>query len=164
MVDLQTGFATGVGGSVSGIATIFGGSGTPAASGVFNLLIGNGGNTLYGGLGRRNILVAGASASTLNGGDGEDLLIGGSTGYDTEASVTTWLQIAAYWAGSDDYATRIANLMSGISVPLLDASVVTGNGGNNTLTGNGALALLYTDGLDTLSGFDPGSQQIVITP
>src|SRR5207245_10865463 len=78
LVDLQTGLATGVGGSVSGIATVFGGSGTPATSDVFNLLIGTGGNTLNGGLGRRNILVAGAGASTLHGGDGEDLLIGGS--------------------------------------------------------------------------------------
>jgi hypothetical protein len=164
IVDLQTGFATGVSGSVSGITTIFGGSGTPAASGVFNLLVGNGGNTLTGGFGRRNILVAGASASTLNGGNGEDLLIGGNTAYDTEAGLNTWQQIAAYWAGSDDYATRVANLLSSSGVPLLDASVVIGNGGNNTLTGNGALALLYTDGLDALSGFDPGSQQVTITP
>ena len=154
-MDLQTGSATGVGGSVSGIATVDGGSAGPASSGVYNLLIGAGGDTLTGGTGRRNILVAGASASTLNAGDGEDLLIAGSTAYDTEAGLTTWQQIAAYWAGSDDYATRVANLLSGNGVPLLDATMVTGNGGGNTLTGNGALALLYTDGLDTITGFDP---------
>jgi hypothetical protein len=34
--------------------------------GDYNLLIGNGGNTLTAGFGRRNILVAGGSASTLS--------------------------------------------------------------------------------------------------
>src|SRR5262249_18458035 len=48
IVDLQTGFAAGVGGSISGIATVVGGSGTPSAAGIFNLLIGKGGNTLTG--------------------------------------------------------------------------------------------------------------------
>jgi hypothetical protein len=164
LVDLQTGFASGVGGSVSGIATVDGGSASPASNGVYNLLIGAGGDTLTGGLGRRNILVAGASASTLNAGDGEDLLIGGSTTYDQEAGLSSWQLIAAYWAGSDDYATRLANLTSGSGVPLVDASVVTGNGGGNTLTGNGALALFYTDGLDNITGFDPNSQQVPIAP
>jgi hypothetical protein len=117
IVNLQTGLATGVGGSVSGIGTIFGGSGTTSAGDVFNLLIGNGGNVLNGGLGRRNILVAGGNASTLRGGDGEDLLIGGSTAYDSEAGLSSWQQIAAYWAGGDDYATRVANLLSGSAAP-----------------------------------------------
>jgi hypothetical protein len=91
IVDLQTGFATGVGGSVSGIQTVIGGSGAPVDSTVYNLLIGNGGDTLTGGTGRRNLLVAGGAApSTLNAGDGEDLLIGGTTVYDTEAGLGSW--------------------------------------------------------------------------
>ena len=164
VVDLPIGSATGVGGLVSGIATVRGGSGTPAASGVYNLLIGTGGNILSGGLGRRNLLVAGGSASTLQGGDGEDLLVAGSTAYDSEAGLSHWLALAAYWAGSDDYATRVAHLVSGTGVPLLDATMVTGNGGNNTVSGTGALALLYSDALDTLTGFDPNSQLILIGP
>ena len=174
LVDLQTGFANGVGGSVADITTVNGGSATPAADGVYNLLIGAGGDTLNGGFGRRNILVAGPKASTLNAGDGEDLLLAGSTAYDTEAGLSDWQLIAAYWAGSDDYATRVANLMSGSgvingsSVPLLDPTAGTGtvfgNGGGNTLNGNGALALFYTDGSDTITGFDPNSQQIPIAP
>jgi hypothetical protein len=174
LVDLQTGFAIGVGGSVSAINAIFGGSASPNSNGVYNLMIGAGGDTLTGGLGRRNILVAGASASTLNAGDGEDLLIGGSTTYDQEAGLSSWQLIAAYWAGSDDYATRVDNLMSGsgvlngTSVPLLDPTpgtgTVIGNGGGNTFNGNGALALFFTDGLDTITGFDPGSQQVPVAP
>jgi hypothetical protein len=167
LVDLQTGVATGVGGSVSGITTVLGGNGNGTQA--FNLLIGNGGDTLIGGFGRSNILVAGGSASTLTGGDSNDLLIGGTTVYDTDPALTAWQQIAAYWAGTDgntdDYATRVANLMSGNGVPLLDASTVTGNGGGNTMTGNGALALIYSDGNnDNITGFDPNSIVVPITP
>jgi hypothetical protein len=163
VVDLQTGQATGVAGGVSGILNVLGGTGGLDV-GAFNLLIGNGGGTLTGGIGRRNILVAGSSAATLIAGDQEDLLIGGTTAYDTESGLTTWLQIATYWAGSDDFATRVANLTSGTGVPLLDATKVTGNGGGNTFTGNGALALIFSDGLDTITNFDPNSQTITINP
>ena len=156
--------ATGVGGTVSGITSVNGGSGTPAASGTYNLLIGNGANALLGGTGRRNILVAGGNASALTGGDGEDLLIAGFTSYDTDPALANWRLIAAYWAGSDDYLTRAANLASGTGVPLLDATVVTGNGGGNTLNGSGALALIFTDGMDSLGVFDPSSLQVTIAP
>jgi hypothetical protein len=162
IVDLQTGSATGISGSVSGIATVIGGIGNQSA---YNLLIGNGGDTLIGGFGKRNILVAGPTASTLEGADGQDLLIGGSTAYDTEAGLSTWKQIAHYWASQYDYAARVANLLTGSNgLPLLDASVVMGNGGGNTLIGYGGLALLYTDGMDNIGLFDLNSQQVRITP
>jgi hypothetical protein len=164
VVDLQTGLATGVGGSVSGIVNVVGGSGGPGGPGVYNLLIGAGGNALIGGTGRRNILVAGGTASTLTSGDGEDLLIAGFTSYDTDPALANWRLIAAYWAGSDDYFTRASNLASGTGVPLLDATVVTGNGGGNTLNGSGALALIFTDGMDTLDVFDPNSLEVTIAP
>jgi hypothetical protein len=32
------------------------------------------------------------------------------------------------------------------------------------MTGNGELALLYSDGSDTITGFDPNSQTVPITP
>jgi hypothetical protein len=136
---------------------------------VFNLLIGNGNNCfLVGGQGRRNILVAGGSAVTLLGGDQEDLLIAGSTSYDTEAGLVSWQQIAAYWAGSDDFATRVANLLSGTGVPILGPTMgsgtVFGNGGGSNLLGNGGLALIFSDGLDSISSFAAGSQQVSITP
>jgi hypothetical protein len=162
VADLQTGVATSFS-SIASIQNVTGASGG-GDEGFYNLLIGNGGNTLTGGFGRRNILVAGGSASTLNAGDGEDLLIGGSTMYDIEAGLTSWLQIAAYWAGTDDFFTRVANLTTGNGVPLLDATTVTGNGGGNTMNGNGNLALIYSDGMDNISGFDPNSPIIPITP
>jgi DNA-binding beta-propeller fold protein YncE len=164
VVDLQTGFATGVGGLFSGIVNVIGGSGPPAAGGTYNLLIGNGGNMLTGGTGRRNILVAGGRASILVPGDNEDLLIAGSTSYDSDPALANWRLIAAYWAGSDDFFTRAFNLLSGTGVPLLDATIVTGNGGGNTLLGSGARALIFSDDLDTLGVFAPNSLEVRIAP
>jgi hypothetical protein len=161
IVDLQTGQATATGGEAN-IVNVHGAN--SAGSGLYNLLIGNGGNVLTGGSGRRNLLVAGGSASTLLGGNGEDLLIGGTTTYDTEAGLVSWQAIANYWAGADPYSTRVSNLESGSGVPLLDATIVTGNGGGNTMTGSGGLALIYTDGFDNITCFDPGSMLYPITP
>jgi hypothetical protein len=161
IVNLQNRTATGVGGSITNIQNVTGGNG--GGAGVYNILVGNGGNTLTGGNGRRNLLIAGSSASMLLSGDGEDILIGGTTAYDMDP--VSLMAIMDYWAGtSDDYATRVGTLLAGNSVPLLDATTVTGNGGNNKLNSNGGLALLYTDGHDTITGFNLISQQIMISP
>jgi hypothetical protein len=134
-VDLQTGSATGVGTGVANIQNVTGGSG--GGAGLYNILVGNGGNVLTGGDGRRNLLIAGASASTLIGGNDDDILIGGTTAYDTEAGLVSLQAIMNYWSSTtDDYATRVANLLSGNGVPLLDATMVHDNGGGNALTGN----------------------------
>jgi hypothetical protein len=168
MVDLLTGVATAVGGGVSGILGVFGASGAPGTPGLFNLVIGNGGGYLQGGTGRRNLLVTGGAAGTLVGGDGEDLLIAGSTAYDTDPSLAAWQVIAAYWVSGDPFPTRVANLLSGNGVPILDPTPVTGNvfgnGGGNTLSGIGGVAAIFTDGADTIGGFDPSSQTIPIAP
>jgi hypothetical protein len=161
LVDLSLDTATAFN-SINNIENVTGASG--GGTGFYNVLIGNGGNVLTGGFGRRSILVAGGSPSTLNAGDNEDLLIGGTTIYDTEASLASWQAIGSYWAGTDDYFTRMSNLMNGNGVPLLDATTVTGNGGGNTINGDGALALIYSDGFDTINGFDPNSQTVPINP
>jgi hypothetical protein len=143
LVDLRTGSATGVGGRVYYIGTVFGGS-TGGGAGVYNILVGNGGNLLTGGDGRRNLLIAGASASTLNGGNDDDILIGGWTSY----GLASLQAIMDYWSSTtDNYATRVANLLSGNGVPLLDWTMVFDNGGGNTLMGNhggaGEMNLFY---------------------
>ena len=79
--------------------------------------------------------------------------------------VASLLAVMNYWSTTtDDYLTRMSNLLAGNGVPLLDATTVLGNGGNNVLGGNGALGLLYTDGLDNVADFDLNSQQITIGP
>src|SRR5262249_56834415 len=117
IVDLPLGTATGVGGMVSKIQNVVGGSGG-GASGAFNILVGAGGNVLTGGDGRRNLLIAGASASTLQGGDDEDILIGGTTAYDTDLGAL--MAVMAEWTRTDEgYLTRLYNLLTGTEVPLL---------------------------------------------
>jgi hypothetical protein len=153
LVDLQTGSATGVGAGIVNIQNVTGGSG--GGAGVYNILVGNGGNVLTGGDGRRNLLIAGASASTLLGGNDDDILIGGTTAYDQEADLHSLIAIMNYWSTTaDDYATRVATLLSGSSnVPLLDPSMVTSNGGGNTMLGNhgGAAEMNLFYGLDPSS-------------
>jgi hypothetical protein len=159
IVNLQTASATGVGGSIlnNSIRNVTGGNGGPAGS--YNILVGNGGNVLTGGNGRRNLLIAGAASSTLLGGDGEDILIGGTTAYDTDAA--SLQAIMDYWAGTDDYGTRVANLTSGTGVPLLDATMVTGNGGGNTLNGGPGLDLFYGDLALNTYDWDPATETFV---
>ena len=155
IVDLQTGSAAGVGSGIvnNSIQNVTGGSG--GGAGIYNILVGNGGNVLTGGDGRRNLLISGATASTLYGGNDDDILIAGTTAYDAEVGLISLQAIMDYWSNTaDDYATRVANLLSGNGVPLLDASMVTGNGPGNTLLGNhggaGELNLFF--------GSDPASQ------
>jgi hypothetical protein len=135
IVNLPLKAATGVGAGIANIQNVTGGGGPG-----YNILVGNGGNVLRGGNGR-NLLIAGAGASTLLGGTDQSILIGGSTSYDMMPDQL--VAIMDYWAGTDDYDTRLFNLTHGIGVPLLDASTVTGNGGGNTLTGGPGRNLFY---------------------
>jgi hypothetical protein len=158
IVDLQTASATDVGGRIAHIRNVTGGM--SGGTGIYNILVGNGGNTLTGGGGRRNLLIAGLSASTLTGGDDDDILIGGSTLYDMD--VMSLMAIMDYWSGtSDDYATRVGNLLSGNGVPLLDATTVTSRGGGNTLIGGPGLNLYFGNGTD-ITDFDPSSGAIFV--
>jgi hypothetical protein len=141
-VNLRFGEATGTG-SITGIQQVFGGNGGPVGS--YNLLVGNGGNTLVGGNGRRNILIAGSSASILHGGDGDDLLVGGRTTYDNNP--TALAAVVAEWTRTDKtYAERVANLLSGGGLNgsyLLNSSSVFSNWGWNTLLGKTGLDLFF---------------------
>jgi Ca2+-binding RTX toxin-like protein len=154
IVNLPLNVATGVGDGIQNIQNITGGSGPG-----YNVLVGNGGNVLRGGNGR-NLLIGGARASTILGGTGESILIGGSTRYDM---IPDQLEaIMDYWAGTDDYDTRVFNLTHGIGVPLLDPSTVTGNGGGNTLTGGPGRNLFYGNlALDNYD-WDPLTETFVV--
>jgi Ca2+-binding RTX toxin-like protein len=74
----------------------------------------------------------------LNGGDGEDILIGGTTAYDHDLSSLD--AIMAEWTRTDiDYNTRSADLLNG----LLATGKVKSNGQANTLQGQAALDLYF---------------------
>jgi hypothetical protein len=158
IVDLQTATATGVGGGLINILNVTGGTG--GGAGVYNILVGNGGNTLIGGNGRCNLLIAGPAASTLIGGDDDDILIGGTTAYDQD--VAALMAIMDYWSNTaDDYGTQVSNLMGNKGVPLLDPTTVTSNGGGNTLLGGPGLNLYYGNSLDT-TDYDPSSGEVFV--
>jgi hypothetical protein len=161
LVNLQTSVATGVGSGIANIQNVTGGSG--GGPSIYNILIGNGGNVLTGGSGRRNLLIAGVSASTLLGGDEDDILIAGTTIYDTEAGNVSLVALMTYWSSTtDDYATRVANVMTSNAVPLLDATTVAGNGGGNTMLGNGGFNLWYGNlTLDSYPDYDPTTEVFI---
>jgi hypothetical protein len=72
------------------------------------------------------------------------------------------MAIMNYWSGtSDDYATRVGNLLAGNGVPLLDATTVTSNGGGNSLTGLAGLNLYYGNPADS-TDFDPSSGAVFV--
>lgn len=109
--------------------TIDGGAGN-------DILVGNGGNVLKGGLGR-DLLIAGALASILEGGADEDILVGGRLNDISPANLAA---IMAEWTSAGGYDARVANLRAG----LLADDKVTGNGGGNSLTGGSdALDLFF---------------------
>jgi hypothetical protein len=145
IVDLQTGQATGVfgfgAGGVANIQNVFGGVGGPAcgAGAPYNILVGNGGNLLVGGNGRRNLLIAGPTPSTLVGGDDDDILIGGTTAWDTNIPALNAIMLEWTQCVPDDYATRADHLMNGggLNGPfVLNAATVSNNGGGNVLLGH----------------------------
>ena len=165
VVNLPLGTASGLTGGIARIQNVIGGTGN-------DILVGNGGNVLTGGAGR-DLLIAGAScwresnsgciagalASSLNGGDDEDILIGGTTDYDRNAA--SLRAIMAEWTSSNDYAARVANLRNGTNgAPILNATTVRSNGGN-TLNGNAGRDFFFANvDLDTLD-IDPLTEELV---
>ena len=95
-----------------------------------DILVGSGGNYLYGGAGR-DLLIAGSIANALDGGADDDILIGGTL---LDISRTNLNAIRAEWVLTgvgNDYGSRVTRLRSN----LLSDDKVNGNGGGNTLTG-----------------------------
>jgi hypothetical protein len=94
---------------------------------------GNGGNGF-------NLLIAGATATTLTGGSGNDILIGGTTRYDTDQATLT--AILAEWVANHD-------------TPLLDATTVLSNAAANQLTGGAGHDVFFARLAEELLDFDP---------
>jgi Ca2+-binding RTX toxin-like protein len=109
--------------SGSVIENVAGGSGG-------DILIGNALNNTFTGNGGNDVLVGNDGDDTLNGGNGRDILIGGN-GRDTllggsdddiliagrttsDSSVANLTDMLAAWTAAQPYATRIANLRSGV--------------------------------------------------
>lgn len=93
------------------------------------------------------------------GGEGDDILIGGTTGYDT--NMTQLQAISAYWTGPDSFDTRVTNLTTGNGVPALNDDTVFGNGGGNTLTGGEDRNLFFAISSSEISDWEEGMDSFI---
>jgi hypothetical protein len=89
--------------------------------------------------GGHNILIGGGGADTIKG-NGKDILISGTTNYDsnTAANLAPLDAILAEWRSTDPYTTRISKITNGITVGsktyALNATTVQSDGVANTLS------------------------------
>jgi len=129
------------GGTVN--AFLFGGS----ANGSTLSATGSGNDVLIGGSGKdtltdtgtgHNILIGGAGVDTLTG-NGNDILISGTTNYDsnTSANIAALDAVLAEWSSSDSYSLRISKIMSGVGpggADALNSSKCQSDGVANTVS------------------------------
>ena len=119
-----SGFSAGVtnlSASGTGDAILYGGSGgggTLTAAGSGNdVLIGEAADTTLTDTGTgRNILIAGGAGGDTLVGNGNDILVSGTTEYDSNnpANIAALDAILAEWASSDSYAKRIKKIKMGV--------------------------------------------------
>jgi hypothetical protein len=103
------------------------------------------------------------SSATIQGGSGDNILIGGTTQRDTDPIALT--AIMAEWTRPDaTYGERVDHLLNGGGMNgayLRNASTVTGNGAGNTLLGGSGLNL-YFGNLDLdQTDWDPQTETFV---
>ena len=105
-----------------------------------NILIGNGASDTLtdNGTGGNILIGAGAGGDTITG-NGNDILISGTTKYDsdTAAHIAALDAILAEWTSADNYATRISKIMSGVgpgNADKLNSSTITRDANANTLS------------------------------
>jgi len=171
-VNLATGSATNVNGGAAGAVTniqnVFGGSGgsTLIGDAQGNILLGgSGADTITGGTGS-SLLIGDGSSGQITGGSasGGDILIGGSTSYDTDtsANITALMAILAEWQSADSYNTRFTEINTG-TIPggysLNFGTTVNDDGAANVLTGAAsglALDWFFAGTLDTTINLVPG--------
>jgi hypothetical protein len=116
-VNLATGAATnvngGAAGAVSRIQNVLGGSGNNNLTGNAqgNILIGGGTNTLVGGSGN-SLLIGGSGGGTITGGSGQDILIAGTTSFNSsEVALMSLLQ--ELQRTDRTFAQKVADLKNG---------------------------------------------------
>jgi uncharacterized protein (TIGR03118 family) len=133
-----------------GSDNLSGGSGT-------NILLGGPGDDDLLGSDNRDILIGGEGSDRLRGGDDDDLLIAGRTAYDN--NIPALLQILGEWTSAHSYATRVANLRTGVGgLPRLDSTTVFDDGAVDTLRGNKGLDWFFAGPNDTLPDRHPAEE------
>jgi secreted trypsin-like serine protease/Ca2+-binding RTX toxin-like protein len=136
IVDLTTGVASNVLGSVSSIEHVRGGIGNDTITGNFanNILLGGAGNDTLTGNGGRDVIIGGTAADSISGGSGDDLLFDGTTSHDEHDFALR--AIMSEWSSARSYSDRISNLRNGVAGTVrLNSSTVTWDSHVDSLTG-----------------------------
>ena len=168
-VNLTAGTATGT----SGVSNILDVQGSKAGGNTLtggpggSILVGFGANNqVTGGAGRSNLLIGGTGADTLTSGGSGDILIGGSTSYDTNTAALA--AILAEWdnTAAETYQQRINHITGAVSGGLngsydLNSSTVHHASSAVTLVGGTGTAFDWFFALqprDTILHYQTGEQ------
>jgi hypothetical protein len=107
---------------------------------------------------------SGPARATLVGGSDQDILVGGTTDYDTRRSALNALM--AEWSRTGlPYAARVNHLLHGGGLNgaiLLNGSTAHSNGGGNTLTGEAGLDLFYGSKAQDNTDWNPGQGEVFV--
>jgi hypothetical protein len=154
IVNLSTGAASRVAGAATGkvsqVRNVVGGAGNDMLVGnaLGNILIGGSAtNVITGGSGR-SLLVGGTGSATIKGGSADDILIAGTTSFDSNHAAL--MSILAEWQRTDKtYAQRIADLRNGGGLngttKLIRGTTVLDDDGSDTLTGGPGLDWFFAN-------------------
>jgi Ca2+-binding RTX toxin-like protein len=128
------------------------------------ILIGGAGNdVLYGGLGH-NLMIGGTGANRIAGGNAGDILIAGSTDYDTDLDALA--RIMAEWTSPASYADRVRHLLFGGGLngtTVLNASTVHADGTADSMHGGSGPDLFFARlGQDIVAGLDPSETVVAL--
>jgi hypothetical protein len=151
--NLTTAVAHGVGGLITSVENLTGGSGDDFLLGQagLNIIAGGPGNDVIVGNFGGDFLsgIGGGGADNMNGGTGEDILIGGSTSWD--ASIPDLTNIMARWLAVTAYNVRITDLKTNVP-QLLPATTVFNDaaGDNDSMLGGGDLDWFITNAGDAI--------------
>lgn len=168
-VNLATGTASNLG-AVMNIQNVRGSSfgGSLTGNSVGNILIGGQySDTAIQGGSERSLLLSGFPLNTINGGSGNDIIIGKSTTYDSSslANDTALASILAEWQSANSYSTRIAHIngttpggLNGTNYLIFGTTVIP-SPGMSILTGAAGGMNWYFAGVhDVITDLQPGEQ------
>jgi uncharacterized protein (TIGR03118 family) len=129
---------------------IFGGSGN-------NILLGGSGNDIIVGGSSRDILIAGDGLDQVFGMGNDDILVGGSTAFDSDQA--SLQRIMDVWNSNASYNDRVAAIRAGTNgVPKLDATTVSDDGSRDMLVGGRGLDWFFSMSPDRIFGKSSAEQ------
>src|SRR5262249_34472795 len=98
----------------------------------------------------RDLLIGGEDSDHLNGQQDDDILIGGSTSFDSNTAAL--LQIFAELNSSDSFSVRVDKLRNGMGGPKLDGTTLIDDGTRDMLQGGPGMDWFLIGADDKITG------------